>query len=156
MRSVRDRSLGFSSHFRSTCPSDRTDFPTSPIARSLSPEQAYAAQQGMWLTPAELFAPHYSNVLADFVADDAAAGRDGDGLEVVELGGGRATNAAALLDRLRDRHAAAYDGLRCYSLLDASPTLHALQGEVLRADGAAHADKVALVHVDMTDVAEGK
>lgn len=122
-------------------------------------KQVYKEQQGMWLTPVELFRPHFSNVLANFVSDSmttSMSNLDGDGgFEIVELGGGRGTNANAVLNHLRDCHSDMYDRLDSYSIFDTSSTLHDLQREVL-IDGSQHADKVKLINIDMMNVAEGR
>ena len=121
----------------------------------------YKEQHGMWLTPVELFFPYYSNILANFVSESMSTtlnnmGRYHDGSwEVVELGGGRGTNAKALLSHLRECHSDMYERLRCYTIFDTSPTLHELQRKVL-IDNSDHANKVKLVNLDMMDVAEGK
>ena len=123
--------------------------------------RVYEAQQGQWLTPVELFCPHYSNTLANFVSHSMAAAlrnlhRYDDGVfDVVELGGGRGTNAKALLDHLRNCHPEMYDRLQSYTIFDASPTLHELQHSVL-IEGSLHSDKVNLKNIDMMDVSEGK
>ncbi|KAL3822089.1 hypothetical protein ACHAXA_000157 [Cyclostephanos tholiformis] len=127
-------------------------------------KRLYKEQGGMWLTPVELFRPYYSNVMANFVTasvstlldDDTTRSGEGGGVfDVVELGGGRGTNAVAFLDHMSETHPEAYERLRCYKIFDTSPTLHALQGEVLRYYGTNHRGKVEFVHVDMLDVAEG-
>jgi SAM-dependent MidA family methyltransferase len=114
----------------------------------------------VWLTPVELFYPHYSNVMANFVSASMTSSPNnttrcnGGVFDIVELGGGRGTNAIALLDHLSEYHPDAYARLRCYTIFDTSPTLHELQKEVLL-DGSYHSDRVKLVNVDMTDIAEG-
>jgi hypothetical protein len=125
-------------------------------------------RRGRWLTPVELFAPHYSAVVANFVvsaAADAAAAvgvdcRSDDGLvvDVVELGGGRGTNAALVLDRLQRSHADLYDRVR-YTIVDSSPTLHRLQRERLLLRGGdldRHGSKIRLERKDLLDVAESR
>ena len=81
----------------------------------------------------------------------------GNNFKIVEIEGGRGTNAKALLDHLSDCHADMYQRLHCYTIFDTSPTLHELQRKVLIGGSySRHADKVKLVNVDMMDVAEGK
>mmetsp|Transcript_1562 Transcript_1562/g.3342 ORF Transcript_1562/g.3342 Transcript_1562/m.3342 type:complete len:465 (-) Transcript_1562:1286-2680(-) len=123
-------------------------------------KRVYKEQQGMWLTPVELFFPYYSNILGNFVSESMTTALNNmtmrnDGLfEIVELGGGRGTNAMALLNHLSECHSDMYKRLHCYTIFDTSPTLHELQRKVL-IDGSRHADKVKLVNIDMMDVAEG-
>jgi len=128
--------------------------------------QLYEKQEGQWLTPVELFRPYYSNTLAEFVVKAAADGGGDSGdsgdetgtnqeLHVVELGGGRGTNAAHILSHLRDVHPAIYQDVR-YTIFDASPTLHELQKQVVLQEHDHPADKISFVLQDMTDVAEGR
>ena len=117
----------------------------------------------MWLTPVELFAPYYSNILANFVSETMSTTMNMNNLtkhkngvfEIVELGGGRGTNANALLNHLREFHYDTYERLDRYTIFDTSPTLHELQREVL-VDGSIHADKIKLINIDLMEVAEGK
>lgn len=60
----------------------------------------YKNQRGQWLTPTEIFQPYYSNIIANFIAREVSCNYDntvnnGDKgkIQVVELGGGRGTNA---------------------------------------------------------------
>ncbi|KAL7521462.1 hypothetical protein ACHAWX_006135 [Stephanocyclus meneghinianus] len=130
-------------------------------------KRVYSEQKGMWLTPCELFTPHYSNILANFVCSSMKNSlnklRDRridscETFEVVELGGGRGTNANALLNYMKENHRAMYDRLERYTIYDTSPTLHELQREVLISkndDVRVHADKIKLVNVDLMNIAEG-
>lgn len=126
----------------------------------------YEKQEGQWLTPVELFRPYYSNTLAEFVVHAAGQGQsrsgskdksDGSGqeLHVVELGGGRGTNAAHILSHLRDAHPSIYQNVK-YTIFDASPTLHQLQKQVVLQEHNHSANKISFVLRDMTDVAEGQ
>lgn len=121
-------------------------------------KQLYKQQKGMWLTPVELFAPYYSNVFANFVSSSMKpmleSKKDEDGFQIVELGGGRGTNAKALLNHLQMHHGDIYDKLTEYTIFDASPTLHELQRQNLMVNSD-HADKINLINVDMMDIAEG-
>ena len=110
----------------------------------------YKEQQGQWLTPVELFRPHYSNVLANFIKKEAEGISE---FHVVELGGGRATNARIILDRLQESPDV-YDRVTSYTIVDASPTLHEYQKNSLQ-DGK-HSHKLNFVLQDLTQVAEGK
>ncbi len=126
-------------------------------------KRLYEEQDGMWLTPVELFRPYYSNIMANFVTASVSAlmldssSNVGSGVfDVVELGGGRGTNAVAFLDHMSETHQETYERLRSYTIFDASPTLHAYQKELMQYYGSNHVDKVKFVNVDMLDVAEGK
>ena len=132
--------------------------------------QLYEKQEGQWLTPVELFRPYYSNTFAEFVVQAAAAAGESNGngenradddgsssqeLHVVELGGGRGTNAAHILSHLRDAHPTIYQNVK-YTIFDASPTLHELQKQVVLHEHHHSADQISFVLRDMTDVAEGQ
>lgn len=116
---------------------------------------AYEGQEGQWLTPVELFRPYYSRCLANFIA--YASRHNGETfpgrLHVVELGGGRGTNANLILSHLRQNYADVYDNVD-YTIFDSSPTLHRLQEEAVSA--GEHGDKVNLSLEDMADIAENK
>ena len=118
----------------------------------------------MWLTPSELFTPFYSNILANFVyrsINDFLQNNSNadDSFDIVELGGGRGTNAKALLDYLKANHRDMYEKLDSYTIFDTSPTLHELQRDVLIKNSlgeyGTHADKIKLRNVDLMDIAEG-
>lgn len=78
-----------------------------------------------------------------------------DGFQIVELGGGRGTNAKALLNYLQLHHSDMYDKLIEYTIFDTSPTLHELQRQNLKMPDSPHHDKIKLVNVDMMEIAEG-
>lgn len=121
-------------------------------------KRLYEEQNGMWLTPVELFYPYYSNILANFITDsinnNLQSKHEDNVFDIVELGGGRGTNAKAVLNHLNDSHPEIYDRLQSYTIYDTSPTLHELQRKVL-VDDSSHAEKVKLVNIDMMDIAEG-
>ena len=132
----------------------------------------YETQQGQWLTPVELFRPHYSNILAEFIAnhnsrdDGGRGGSSAAAIEIFELGGGRGTNAWIVLNHLRQHHPLIYDRISSYTIVDASPTLHELQQKRLVHDNpdddndenndadTTHASKLNFVLKDLGDVAD--
>jgi hypothetical protein len=125
----------------------------------------YEEREGHWLTPVELFRPHYSNILANFISHQALLMDPENGdysgarsspvappqIDIVELGGGRGTNANLILSHLRDTQPEVYKVVT-YTLVDVSPSLHRLQQEALTASD--HADKVQFKLCDLLDVAE--
>ncbi len=115
----------------------------------------YEEREGQWLTPVELFRPHYSRILGDFCisALSSQSNHLPPPVEIVELGGGRGTNAALILSYLQEVRPDLYDRLT-YTLVDSSPTLHEAQKRALR-DGP-HAGRVRFQLTDLTDVAEGR
>jgi hypothetical protein len=136
-------------------------------------KQLYLEQEGHWLTPVELFKPYYSNSLANFVANAvgtttttasaaettltnsstsiSSSPSSFDRIDVVELGGGRGTNAKLILDHLQEAHPLVYQRVN-YIVMDSSPSLLELQRETLLS--SVHADKVQFESKDMLDVAE--
>lgn len=115
--------------------------------------QLYREQQGQWLTPVELFRPYYSNILANFVAEQYGSD-DGDAeVHIVELGGGRGTNAKCILSHLQQTHPCLYDRVT-YTIIDSSQPLMDLQQEVL--SSCDHSEKIDFAFQDLMDVAEEK
>eukprot|EP00980_Cylindrotheca_fusiformis_P014482 scaffold3875_cov123-Cylindrotheca_fusiformis.AAC.2 len=88
----------------------------------------YEEREGHWLTPVELFRPHYSHIVADFCV--SAASDASTTVDIVELGGGRGTNANLILAYLRAMKPELYSKLT-YTLVDSSKSLHKLQRETL-------------------------
>ncbi len=118
-------------------------------------QRFYDEREGQWLTPVEVFQPHFSHILGDFCcqAVDTATGSGRHRLEIVELGGGRGTNARLLLSYLLEHKPEIYQGLS-YTLVDSSPSLHRLQQKELKE--SEHADRVDFQLIDLMDVAEGR
>lgn len=125
----------------------------------------YQAQQGQWLTPSELFQPYYSQCLAEWVASRIAATMSSSSsanaataatskkkIRLMELGGGRGTNALCLLDHLERHYPKLYDTVDEYVLADSSTSLLGLQQERT----TRHIDKITHRLCDLQDVAEGR
>jgi len=127
-------------------------------------KKSYINQTGQWLTPTELFQPYYSNIIANFIAHEVLRNDadDGDGcdkeknrhnekIQVLELGGGRGTNAYHILKHLERAHPDVYERIE-YHIVDSSETLLHLQKNIL-----SEAPKdVNFVQMDMLDVAEDR
>jgi len=64
----------------------------------------YAQLASQWLTPVEIFRPHYANAIARYILEQHACGQlDSDSdLTIYELGGGTGTCAANILAHIRD------------------------------------------------------
>lgn len=115
----------------------------------------YKSQSGQWLTPVELFRPFYSQVLANFIANEVV---DEGKIHIVEIGGGRGTNALCILDHLEREFPDIYRRCR-YTMMDASPTLLQLQKKIIMNGNnniSGHDQIVDFRHIDMMDVAEGR
>lgn len=126
--------------------------------------QLYKKQSGQWLTPVELFRPYYSQILANYIAEQ---GRGQKKIDIVEIGGGRGTNAKCILDHLQHKHSDIYNCDINYTIMDASSTLLELQRNILfnntnvegiKSGGSqGHHDRILhLKELDMLDVAEKK
>jgi hypothetical protein len=98
--------------------------------------KAYAAQPGAWLTPAELFSPHYGAALAAFITAHHAP--TGAPLHIIEVGAGRGTLARDVLSAVRelDGDGGLYSRTR-YATLDVSPALAEEAARTVRAAGHA-------------------
>jgi SAM-dependent MidA family methyltransferase len=109
------------------------------------------------LQPVELFRPHYSRIVADFCMAAATnidkTPKTLSRVEIIELGGGRGTNANLILSYLEESHPEFYENLK-YTLVDSSPSLHRLQKDVLEKTN--HIDRVFFEQKDLMDVAEKK
>lgn len=125
-------------------------------------QRYYEEREGHWLTPVELFQPHFSRILGDFSCHTVEMARKsgstptigGDtSWEIIELGGGRGTNAKLLLSYLQEYKPEMYQQLK-YTLVDSSPSLHRLQQEVLM--NTEHANHVEFRLVDLMDVADSR
>jgi len=133
--------------------------------------ELYKDQEGQWLTPVEIFRPYYSRIIANYIAQQASC--PAEKIQIVEIGGGRGTNAMHIMDYLHDKHINIYNKIGSYTIMDASPTLLQLQQKVLLGEdidayngensaGAdllstrRHKDIVHLEQKDMLDVAEGR
>ena len=146
-------------------------------------QRLYKQQIGQWLTPVELFKPYYSQIIANFIAKEVENNHDekihdndnkimcthhnshDQSLQIVEIGGGRGTNALCILDHLQEKYPNVYDKLDKYIIMDSSPSLLQLMQEILiEGDDCQsenqehrmnrHYNKVNLIQVDMIDIAE--
>jgi hypothetical protein len=143
-------------------------------------QKIYDEREGHWLTPVELFAPHYSFVMGNFCAkyfdeqikirnnknsnnnkndnsnsnskSKSKSKSNSQSFEIMEVGGGQGTNANLILSYLKENRPDLYSSLT-YTLVDSSRSLHKTQIETF-IDGP-HAEKMRFVLKDLVDVAEG-
>jgi SAM-dependent MidA family methyltransferase len=115
--------------------------------------QAYQRQQGHWLTPVELFKPYFSNCIANFCIASLDEQTSHGEIDLIEVGGGRGTNALLILDHLQSTRPDLYEKVR-YTLVDSSPTLHKLQIDTLRT--SVHHKKCHFLNKDLMDISEAK
>jgi SAM-dependent MidA family methyltransferase len=118
----------------------------------------YAKQEGRWLTSVELMRPYYSKALGNFVAAQAKVqlqeSKGHDTFDIVEIGGGRATNATIILSQLQGKYPDIYAKINSYTMIDASRSLLELQEQTMRSGD--HLDKMRFELKDMIDVAENR
>ena len=115
-------------------------------------EQLYKDQRGQWLTPTEVFKPYYSSVIARYIATGLGLDHNRP-LSIIELGGGRGTNALSMMDFLEQTFPQLYENTN-YTIIDASPTLIELQQETLRT--CRHSRKMHFSQKDLFHIGEGK
>jgi len=97
--------------------------------------EAYAEGAGAWLTPVEMFSPHYARAVLRHVLEDGAAHRNArGGLTVFEVGPGNGTHAVDFLDALRQGARDVYARSE-YTLVEISGELAARQRERLARAG---------------------
>jgi SAM-dependent MidA family methyltransferase len=113
-------------------------------------QRLYEEQVGQWLTPVELFKPHFSNILGNFIIQNDSSSNNL--VEIVELGGGRGTNACFILDYLQKTMPDLYERAT-YTIIDNSAPLLELQKETISQHGN-HMAKVNQRQLDLMDVAE--
>jgi hypothetical protein len=93
----------------------------------LEMHELYQQQPGKWLTPVEIFAPHYSRALVNYML----ATRKSQRLRIVEIGGGRGSNMLHMLDHLRDTRPDIYAEAKV-TMIEISPHLHQAQRAALQ------------------------
>lgn len=105
-------------------PAEAVDFPSLTGEREYRRELArlYAARTEAWLTPVEVFAPHYSRAIASYMLHAPAGPGRGRRLDVFEIGGGSGSNALHILDYLRDFAPDVYEHTS-YTIVEISPVM---------------------------------
>lgn len=119
----------------------------------------YGDLQAAWLTPAEIFQPHYGRAVAEHLlaahtqrwgGGSGGSGGGGVPLRIFEVGGGTGTLARDVLGWLRDAHPAAY-ATASYTCLEISATLAALQQEKVEGcGGGGHGGRFSVLRRDAT------
>ena len=91
--------------------------------------ELYKQLDNCWLTPVEIFKPHYARAIARWLLQRREAASSSP-LRVVEVGGGNGTCAAGILDYLRELHPAVYAQTH-YSIVELSQVNHERQRAAL-------------------------
>jgi hypothetical protein len=106
-----------------------------------------------WLTPVEIFRPHFGRAVAAWILAQHARHTSRAAvrypLEIVEIGAGSGTLAADILDFLASRHPNVYKSVQ-YTTLEASPTLRETQAERVVVADPRHARRFRAIHADAT------
>ena len=128
------------------------------------------------IAPSELFRPYFSQILGNFIAKEMTSPPPSKGdppnstshrdecFQVIELGGGRGTNALCILNHLMNVHPDIYHRLESYTILDVSPTLLNIQQRMIVGEDSStktgsesrHGNKIKFIQLDLMDVAETK
>ena len=112
--------------------------------RRVADVAAVAALRGSaWLTPSEVFTPHYGRSIARSIIQRHRHLYPGEPLQIIEVGGGNATFATDVLGHVRQDAADLFGSCR-YVMLEISERLAGIQRERLRNEG--FEDNVEVVH----------
>lgn len=95
--------------------------------------ELYIKKPQGWITPSEVFAPHYSHAIARWIQASHSKRFGGSSeqrsIRIVEIGGGTGTNAAHICEWFRKAHPESYAKLN-YTLLDISHKQSARQANI--------------------------
>ena len=115
----------------------------------------FRQQSGQWLTPVELFSPHYSEIVAKFIITEMNRWRHLKSFDVVEFGGGRGTNAIVILLFLQKHFPQYFSKLGTYYIMESSASLLEFQKQQLVSLNRHELiDKVEFLHMDIAQAAE--
>ncbi|EFN53988.1 hypothetical protein CHLNCDRAFT_25175, partial [Chlorella variabilis] len=116
-------------------------------------QEQYRQLQASWLTPVEIFQPHYGRAVAACILHRwrQLAAAAPPPLLIYEIGGGTGTLARNILDWLREAHPEAYHTAQ-YRCIEISPVLAELQRQKVAAEGG-HATRFAVRRHDAADAA---
>ena len=113
--------------------------------------EQYAQSNRSWLTPAEIFQPHYAGAIARSIISRHERLYPGEPLQLLEIGGGNGTCAEGVLECLREEHPELYESCH-YRLLEISKPLAEVQHT--RLSGRFESKRFEVVHADAVAWAE--
>jgi hypothetical protein len=96
-----------------------------------------------FLTPVEIFKPHYARALANYIVSTNAFQENTLPLNIIEIGGGNGTCAVGILDYLKTKEKKLYEKTQ-YTIVDVSKKFHQIQKQTL----ANHTNKIRLENKD--------
>ena len=82
-----------------------------------------------WLTPVEIFKPHYANAIARYLIEETKKNHTAS-LKVIELGGGAGTAAVGILNYLRANEPQIYESMK-YCSVDVSEVSLSMQHDAI-------------------------
>lgn len=108
--------------------------------------EAHRMKPGAWLTPVEIFSPHFSNAIASYLLKQynkrLESGEQRKDLKIYEIGGGTGTNAVHILNFLKDRAPDVY-ARTSYTLIEISPFMADAQRKKI---GENHPEKAKVIN----------
>ncbi|KAG7380070.1 hypothetical protein PHYPSEUDO_007816 [Phytophthora pseudosyringae] len=109
--------------------------------------QLYRESPEAWLTPVEVFAPHYSQALARYMLSSPFFRQE---LEIFEIGGGSGSNALHILNFLKEHAPDVYAKTK-YTLVEISPVMAERQRQRV---AAAHPQQCMVINQDILTFAD--
>ena len=87
-----------------------------------------------WLTPVEIFKPHYANAIARYLIEEKKKQSAMTSLKVIELGGGAGTAAVGILNYIRENETEMYKSMK-YLSIDVSEISLLMQQDAISEHG---------------------
>ncbi|KAI9918438.1 hypothetical protein PsorP6_011595 [Peronosclerospora sorghi] len=109
--------------------------------------QLYKDSREAWLTPVEVFAPHYSHALARYMLNSPFFKKE---LKIFEIGGGSGSNALHILNFLKNQAPNVY-AKTTYTLIEISPVMAERQRKRVL---AAHPQQCKVLNRDILTFAD--
>ncbi|KAL3660719.1 hypothetical protein V7S43_014122 [Phytophthora oleae] len=109
--------------------------------------QLYKESPEAWLTPVEVFAPHYSQALARYMLNSPFFRQE---LQIFEIGGGSGSNALHILNYLKEQAPDVYAKTK-YTLIEISPVMAERQR---RRVAAVHPQQCTVINQDILTFAD--
>jgi len=102
-----------------------------------------------WLTPVEIFKPHYANAIARYLIQEQKKRKHSAALKVIELGGGAGTAAVGILNYFRANEPEMYESMK-YCSIDVSEVSLSMQQDAILKHGHENVWRRTRKPVDVT------
>ena len=102
-----------------------------------------------WLTPVEIFKPHYANAIARYLIQEQKKRKHSAALKVIELGGGAGTAAVGILNYFRANEPEMYESMK-YCSVDVSEVSLSMQQDAISKHGHENVWRRTRKPVDVT------